>query len=198
MSSVLAGIAGVLPACVFHVSLMVDYPRIPGEPLPVYAVLKSVGNPALLTAYVVILVLMILSTLVGLLQGLNERIDCWYAGRSEVPIPPRTRATISTGVVLISRMLSGFGIAAHIAHGYGSLAWAYLVVFVLPLIIAGPVLVYRRAGATDSLLVKRDVAERQHEDRNREEPQQLPVVDERKSHRGNAKYRRDGRRRRHR
>lgn len=144
-SGIAAGIAGVLPAIVFHVAFMADYPAILEEPLPVYFALKTIANPVLLGMYIFVLVLMIFSTLIGLLQGLNERLDAWHIERTGQSMTSPARVLVSTGVMLISLLLSGFGITALIAQGYGSLAWAYLVVFILPLSIVGPVLLYRRS-----------------------------------------------------
>jgi uncharacterized membrane protein YkvI len=145
-SGVIAGIAGVFPAAVFHVAFMAAYPEILREPLPVYTVLKSLASPIFFWTYIVVLTLMIIATVLGLLHGFNERLDAWNMERTGKPIAPTARALAAIAVMMLSLLLAQFGITALIAEGYGTLAWAYLLVFVAPLLLLTPLVMRRHSS----------------------------------------------------
>jgi uncharacterized membrane protein YkvI len=149
-SGLIAAIAGVFPALVFHVVFMVSYPDILEQPLPVYSILRDLASPAFFLAYVVVLLCMIIATVTGLLHGFNERLDTWHLEGFGQPITPIARAMSAASVMLVSLFLSGIGITTLVANGYGTLAWGYLAVFVLPLLVLAPGHLYRRRGAAGS------------------------------------------------
>ena len=73
----------------------------------------------------------------GNLQGFMERLDSWRRDSNRTPLSRRAHAFITAGLMLIAGGLSHFGIVNLIAAGYGTLAWAYFFVFVVPLFTVG-------------------------------------------------------------
>ena len=64
--------------------------------------------------------------------------DSGYLEDSGRPsLSPTSRATIAVSAVVASAGLSLIGITDLIAKGYGTLAWGFLVVYVIPLVTVG-------------------------------------------------------------
>ena len=143
-SGLIAAVAGVFPALVFHVVFMVSYPAILEQPLPVYTILRSLASPGFFLVYVALLMFMIITTVTGLLHGLNERLDTWHLEVFGRHITAPARAMSAAAVMLISLLLSSLGITTLVADGYGTLAWGFLFVFVLPLLVLAPRHLYGR------------------------------------------------------
>ena len=133
----LAACAGVLPALVLHLSFMAHPDTLSHEPLPAYWMITRYGSHAFLLIYVGLLFMTIVQTGVGVLQGLNERLDAWWQERHRHPLPPALHAGVAGLATLASLGLSRVGLVELIARGYGSLAWGFLLVFTLPLLTIG-------------------------------------------------------------
>lgn len=136
-SAAVAAFAGILPALVLHLSFLARYPAIVAEPLPAYTMIATFGTRALLWVYVGLLFVTIVQTGVGVLQGLNERLDAWRAERRAKPLPPWAHAAVAGCAFAASIALARAGIVDLIARGYGTLAWCFLAVFTLPALTLG-------------------------------------------------------------
>lgn len=133
----IAGLLGVLPGLAFHLAFMSGYPDIIDEPLPTYWLLQQLGLHWVLVVYVVLLFGTVAQTGVGMLQGLNERLDAWWRERHGRGLGRRTHSGIALGAALASLLLANVGIVALVAKGYGSLAWFAFAVYVLPVMTLG-------------------------------------------------------------
>lgn len=145
VSGFAAGAMGAFPALVFHLTFMAAYPAVIDEALPTYWMIGKLASPWLMVAYIVVLFAMVIQTVAGLLQGLNERLDAWMLERRGSKCSQLMHAAVAGGVLMFSLFLAKFGITALVAKGYGNLAWAYLIVFIIPLLTIGVFKVYRRA-----------------------------------------------------
>lgn len=132
----LAALFGVLPAALLHLTFIVGGPELLHEPLPTYAMIERF-MPVAAPLYVVILFATIVQTGVGVLQGLNERLDGWYLERHARALSPTFHALVAGFVLLCSLLLSHLGLVALVARGYGGLAWGFFFVFTLPLLTVG-------------------------------------------------------------
>ncbi len=132
----LAAVFGVLPATLFHLTFVAGGPQLLDEALPTYAMIERF-MPAAAPLYVIILFATIVQTGVGVLQGLNERLDGWYLEHRARALSPAFHALVAGFVLLCSLVLSHLGLVALVARGYGGLAWGFFFVFTLPLLTAG-------------------------------------------------------------
>lgn len=146
VSGIVTGLAGALPALVFHLSFMSHYPEIIAEKIPAYWLIQQFGQPWFLVVYVVVLFVTIVQTGVGILQGVNERLDAWWRESRGRPLGHGAQAAIATGAVLVSLACAKLGIVALVAQGYGSLAYGFALCFTLPVLTIGLARI-RRAGA---------------------------------------------------
>ena len=133
----IAACAGVLPALVLHLSFMADYPAVTKEALPAYWMMTRYASQGFLWVYVALLFMTIVQTGVGVLQGLNERLDAWRMETHPRGFSPAFHALLAGVVTGLSLLMSQMGLVALIAKGYGTLAWGFLVVFTLPLLTVG-------------------------------------------------------------
>ena len=136
-AGLLAGVLGVFPAVIFHLSFMAGYPHILSEAIPTYWMIEQLELDLLLTIYVVILFATIVQTGVGVLQGFNERLDGWRIETAGAPLSKIQHAILAGTLLLLSLMLSRFGIIDLVASGYGTLAWGFFVCFTLPTLTIG-------------------------------------------------------------
>ena len=145
----IAGLFGAIPALMLHVSFLPHLPEIMTQQIPTYYLLEKIGLDWTITAYFLILTGTIVLTAVGVLQGVNERIDSWKKDSSSgTPLKSWQRALVAATLTFISVFLAKFGIVALIAEGYGALSWAFLVVFTIPLLTVG-IAKIRQKGKTN-------------------------------------------------
>ena len=136
-AGIFAGILGVFPAAVLHLSFLAGYPQILSESIPTYWMIEQLGFSTLLTLYVIILFATIVQTGVGVLQGFNERMDGWRSETRGAPLGKLQHAALAGGLLVLSLLLSRFGIIDLVAKGYSALAWGFFVFFTLPTLSIG-------------------------------------------------------------
>ena len=136
-AAVAASLLCAFPALLFHLSFLGDYPEILVREIPVYAVITSLGMTTLLLVYLVALFGTFIETGAGFIQGTIERIDGTLKETGAGPLPPLGRAGVAVVGVGLSALLATFGIIALIAQGYGTIAWGFFAVYVIPLLTIG-------------------------------------------------------------
>jgi uncharacterized membrane protein YkvI len=133
----IAGFLAIIPALFFHITFLSRYPEVVSETLPTYWVLQDVGFPILTSVYVLILFGTIVQTGVGVLQGLNERLDASFYEYRGRKLGRGTHACIAVFTILASALLSKIGIITLVSRGYTFIAWSLFLVFVVPLLSIG-------------------------------------------------------------
>jgi uncharacterized membrane protein YkvI len=136
-----AGVAGaciaVFPALMLHASFASSYPSIIATDLPIYEIFDSLNLPWLKIVYLIVLVGTFIETGAGVLQGFVERLDGWWMDTRGRPLSSIAHALFAGAGVILAGALSSVGVVALIGQGYGTLAWGFLVLYVLPLITVG-------------------------------------------------------------
>ena len=139
--AIIAGITGALitivPGLMLHISFAANYPDIVEEALPIYSIFTLLDIGLLKYAYLLMLFGTFIETGAGNLQGFIERVDSWRQDTNRTPLSRGAHASITASLMLVAGGLSHFGIVNLIAAGYGTLAWAYFAVFIVPLFTIG-------------------------------------------------------------
>ena len=148
--AVLAGIVGacigMLPALMLHLSFLTHFPDILGAELPIYAMFERLDITWLKVAYLVILFGTFIETGAGVVQGVIERVDGYWNESRGRSLSRRAHAAMGGLIMLFAAGAASVGIVDLIASGYGTLAWGFLAVYVLPLLTVG---IWKlRSGAT--------------------------------------------------
>ncbi len=136
-AGMIGGFLAIFPGLIFHLGFMAGYPEILDQPIPTYWMLGQMGLDLLLLIYVIFLFGTIAQTGVGVLQGINERLDNWWKERTGKVLRSELHSLIAGTAVLSSLLLANLGIVALVAKGYGSLAWFSLGIYVLPVLTLG-------------------------------------------------------------
>lgn len=144
-SGAAAGAIAIVPAFMFHTAFFVAYPEILAQALPVYWLISELGLTALLLLFSVVLFGTFIETGAGMLQGINERIDAWLAERRGQGLGRGAHAVLAVSAILVSALLSLWGITSLIAEGYGTIAWGFFAVYMVPLVTVG---IYRIASGS--------------------------------------------------
>lgn len=155
-AAVAASAICAFPALLFHLSFLGDFPAILEREIPVYAVITGLGMTTLLVIYLLALFGTFIETGAGFIQGTIERIDGTLKEAGAPPLPPVGRAVVAVVGVGLSALLATFGIIALIAQGYGTIAWGFFAVYVLPILTIG-VWKLHRSGAGEERRLPADL-----------------------------------------
>jgi uncharacterized membrane protein YkvI len=121
----------------FHLSFSAAPADVLKQNLPTHWMIQGMSAPALTTAYIIVLFGAMIKTCAGIVQGLNERLDEWSSRRTGKALSRWNHALVAGAVIIVSSGLSGFGLATLIARGYGTMAWGFMLVYVIPLLTIG-------------------------------------------------------------
>lgn len=136
-SGIIAGAIAILPAFIFQIVFFAVYPEILDQAIPVYWMMGTMGMTVLIIIYSVMLFGTFIETGAGMLQGINDRIDAFLVEFRGNGLSRIAHSAIAVSAILISALLSLWGITNLIADGYGTMAWGFLAVYVIPLATVG-------------------------------------------------------------
>lgn len=137
VSGVLGGVFAVVPAILLHLSFVGNIPDLIDNELPTYWMLKRIDIQWITTVYLIVLFATVVQSGVGVLHGLNERIDNSLMKVRGKGLSKVSQAMISGGSVVVSGLLAQIGIVALIASGYSYIALVLFFIYLLPLITLG-------------------------------------------------------------
>ena len=128
----LAGPISILPAILFYLAMVGQYPAIVERPVPANFLLEVLGSRAFQIFFQVMLFGTLIETGSGLIHAFNERLagSLKSGGRA---LANWVRPAVAIGLLVLAAALSRFGIIGLIAQGYGTIAWVFLVLMVIPL-----------------------------------------------------------------
>lgn len=136
-SGVIAAAIALVPALLFQVAFFTAWPDVLDQAIPVYWLMSAAGMTVLLVVYSVMLFGTFIETGAGLLQGINERLDAWLIEQRGKALSPRAHAMIAVSAIIVSSVLSLWGITNLIASGYGTMAWGFFFVYLVPIVTIG-------------------------------------------------------------
>jgi len=139
-AGIIGALLAVIPALMLHITFASDYPGILSTELPVYHIFNGMDLAWLKLLYLLVLFGTFIETGAGNIQGFIERLDGWRMEKKGVTFSRLTHGAIAGVAVFLAGTLSSLGIITLIADGYGTLAWGFLAVYVVPLLTIG---VYR-------------------------------------------------------
>ena len=99
--------------------------------------IDQINVPYLSFVYMTAMFGTFLGTGLGFLQAVRERLDAWATAKTGTPLPRWLHLCVAIGALLVSAALGQFGIIELIAKGYGTIAWGFLIVFIVPLLTIG-------------------------------------------------------------
>lgn len=145
-AGLLAGPIAMIPAILFYLAMIGQYPAVLDRPVPANFLLDLLGSRGFQLAFQLILFGTLIETGAGFIHAVNERIAGVYEERGG-GMPAALRPGVAIFLLLLGTGLAQFGLIDLIARGYGTLTWLFLAVYVVPVLTVGLVKL-RRAGRT--------------------------------------------------
>ncbi len=142
VSGGLCGLIFMVPGLLFHISFIGRIDVITEIQVPVYWMIDQIDVPYLLIVYLFAMFGTFLGTGLGFLQAVSERLDAWATDKMGTTLPRWLHVCVAVGALLISAVLGQFGIIDLIAKGYGTIAWGFLFVFIIPIMTVGVYKIY--------------------------------------------------------
>jgi uncharacterized membrane protein YkvI len=137
VSGLLAGPLGMLPALMFYLAMVAEYPDIQSAPVPADYLMQQLHLPLLKSLFYLVMFGTFVETGTAFIHAINERISGAYAERSR-EMPQWLRPVIGLAGLLLSIWLATqIGLIDLIASGYGTLTWAIIVIYLVPLFTVG-------------------------------------------------------------
>jgi len=136
-SGIIAAAIALFPGLLFHIAFFAVYPEIIDQEIPVYWMIEEFGVGFLLVLYSIMLFGTFIETGAGVLQGVNERIDSYFLETKGRTLGKKAHVATAIGAIVLSGLLSTWGITNIIGQGYSIIAWVYFAVFVIPLLTVG-------------------------------------------------------------
>jgi uncharacterized membrane protein YkvI len=144
-AGVIAGVAVMLPAVLFHLSYAAGYPAVLEEPVPNYWMMSNFTSPLLLGIFLVALLGTLVETGAGLVQGLIERIGAVLKPGVEETLSHPARAAIAVIALGLGGLLGSLGIVSLVAKGYAALSLGFALVYIVPACTLGVVKILKSA-----------------------------------------------------
>jgi uncharacterized membrane protein YkvI len=143
-AGLLAGPIGMIPGLLFYLAMVPHYPTIVDAAVPAAYLLQRLHSRTFVVVFQIVLFGTLIETGTGMIHAVNERIAGRYDERGRA-LQRGLRPLVAVVMLAAAALLSRFGLVALVARGYGTLTWAFLVVFVIPMLTAGMWKI-RRAG----------------------------------------------------
>ncbi len=144
VAGLLSGPLGMIPAILMYTIMLGNYPAVLSEAVPAYSLINQFNMPLFLGIFQIILFGTFIETGTGLIHGFNERISGVYTEKKQI-MPPLLRLAIGVSILITAVFIAtAFGLIELIAKGYGYITWAFWIIFLLPLLIRGSLIVFRR------------------------------------------------------
>ena len=138
VAGLLAGPLAMIPAALFFVCMIAFVPQIASQTLPSDYLLQRLHFPVFHAAFQLMIFLALLESGSGCVHAVNERVAEAYRIRRARQLPAILRLAITAALLFVSIVLATrFGLVTLIARGYRGLAFAFLAIFVLPVMTIG-------------------------------------------------------------
>ena len=146
VAGALAGPIAIVPAVLFFVAMLGQYPAILDRPLPANYLLELLGSRSFQVMFQIALFGTLIETGSGLIHAFNERISGVYSLHNRL-MPALLRPAIALAILTAAWLLSRFGLIELIAKGYGTMTWVFIAIFVVPLLTMGVGVVLKASAA---------------------------------------------------
>lgn len=143
IAGMLCGPLAMIPAIVFFVCMAAFHPQIGGEALPSNFLLERLDLPVFQIVFQRMIFAALLESGVGGVHAINERVAASMAATGGSSLCAAGRLGIACCVLILSVFVAErFGLVALIANGYRWLAYVFLAVYVVPLLVLGSLRVF--------------------------------------------------------
>jgi len=136
VAGALTGPIAMIPALLFVVAMIGEYPAILDQRVPSNQILEVLGSRWFQVTFQVVLFGTLIETGTGLIHAVNERIAGLLKDRART-MPEWVRPAVAVAFLLLGTGVSQFGLVGLIARGYGTLTLAFIAIYVVPVLTLG-------------------------------------------------------------
>ncbi|GMV08138.1 MAG: hypothetical protein AMXMBFR53_44130 [Gemmatimonadota bacterium] len=145
VAGALTGPIAMIPALLFTLSMIGEYPAILAERVPSNQILTVLGSRAFQVTFQLVLFGTLIETGTGLIHAVNERIAGLLQDRDQA-MPEWVRPVVAVGFLAVGTGVARFGLVDLIAKGYGTLTLAFIAIYVVPILTLGVWRIRRHPG----------------------------------------------------
>ena len=144
-AGIIAGVLGTVPFILTYLAVLGSYPdpEVLDAPVPWLVMLGKVGGAGLVGVYAVVILWTLVETSTGMIHAVIHRIDANLEDLGRPVLTPLQAGILTVVVLIVAAILSRVGLIALVAKGYGAMAYAFLLLFALPLLTIGVVRIWR-------------------------------------------------------
>ncbi len=142
ISGLLAGPLAMIPALLFYLAMAASWPDIESAPVPADYLMQQLHLPLLKGLFYLVMFGTFVETGTAFIHAINERISGVYSEKQR-QMPQWLRPLVAVAGLLLSIILATqIGLIDLIAQGYGTLTWAIIVIYLVPLFSIGLYRIY--------------------------------------------------------
>lgn len=135
-SGVIAGVIGILPGIILFVAMSGFHAEILDIELPVDYILSKMNMSWLRYIFQIVLFGTLIETGSGLIYSITDRLASTYTDKGK-EMPKWMTPVVAIVLLVSTTIISSVGLTGLIAQGYGTLAWVFFVVYVIPVLTLG-------------------------------------------------------------
>jgi len=144
ISGGIAGVLAIVPGVLFYCVMVGFYPAIVQDSVPVSTILASYHARWFELLFQVVIFGTFIETGTGLLHAVNERVAQTVTEKGRT-LPVYMRPALAVGALVFAIVAGNLlGLVNLIARGYGLLTWAFVLVFVIPVLTLGVLRILRQ------------------------------------------------------
>lgn len=146
VAGALTGPIAMIPALLFTLAMVGEYPAVLAERVPSNQILGVLGSRGFQITFQVVLFGTLIETGTGLIHAVNERIAGLRRDQQR-SMPGWVRPAVAVVFLLLGTATARFGLVDLIAKGYGTLTLVFIAVYVVPVLTLGVWRIRQRGSA---------------------------------------------------
>ncbi len=136
LSGLLAGVIGIVPACMLLITMGTMMGACMRAEVPITAVFQALDMNWLFWLFEIVLFGTLIETGTGFIKAMDDRIENAISASGK-PVSVWVRPAVVIGCVVLGIFFSTFGLVDLIARGYGTITWGFLFFFAVPMLTIG-------------------------------------------------------------
>lgn len=149
-AGLLAGPITIIPALLFYIAMMGQYPIIGDEPVPATFLMATLNINWLEFIFQIVVFGTFVETGTALLHAVNERLEGTFVEQGK-HLPKIARPIIAIAFLVLAVIAAEvFGIVKLIASGYGMITLAFIIILIIPMMTIGLWKITRKEGNPDN------------------------------------------------
>lgn len=152
----------IIPWFMTYYAVMVFYPdkAVLASPVPWVAMMQADNAPGwLLLLFSIVMGWTLIETATGIIHAMLERVDKGLTDTGRNPLTRQHRGALTVIILVISVAFAKIGIIDLIAKGYNALAYAFILLYLVPLLTVGVYkIVKKSSGKEETKVIPAEIA----------------------------------------